>query len=112
MPYQAEFAPQDWSQIKNLGLGHDVLDGRRRRTENNALGSRRHKCLIQAGKEMSPRVVVGNNEFGAAPHTDFDFMTIPDPRAGEIRPKGKHWIRAHALPDCFNTGDPAPAFDQ
>ena len=54
--------------------------------------------------------IVGNNEFGIAPHTDFGFMTILAPTKVpglEIRPKGKDWIRAPVLPDCFlvNTGD-------
>jgi len=56
------------------------------------------------------QAVVGNNEFGSAPHTDFGFMTILAPTRVpglEIMPKGKDWIRAPALTDCFlvNTGD-------
>ena len=54
--------------------------------------------------------VVGNNEFGSAPHTDFGFMTIlamTKVPGLEIRPKGMDWIRAPVLPGCFivNTGD-------
>lgn len=57
-----------------------------------------------------PQPVVGNNEFGSAPHTDFGFMTLLATTTVpglEIRPKGRDWIRAPALTDCYlvNTGD-------
>jgi len=48
--------------------------------------------------------------FGVAPHTDFGFITIlatTKVPGLEIRPRGKDWIQAPALTDCFliNTGD-------
>ncbi|HEX9463292.1 MAG TPA: 2-oxoglutarate and iron-dependent oxygenase domain-containing protein [Alphaproteobacteria bacterium] len=56
------------------------------------------------------QAIVGNNEFGAAPHTDFGFMTLLAPTTVpglEIMPTGRDWIRAPALSDCYlvNTGD-------
>jgi isopenicillin N synthase-like dioxygenase len=53
---------------------------------------------------------MSENVFGVAPHTDFGFMTIlATTRVPglEIKPRGRDWIVAPALTDCFlvNAGD-------